>query len=221
MRRNLFFLLLSFCILSCETEKEGDDLQLFPLSTGNTWTYQCKQAGVIVDTMELYVRNSKMLDVDGQMLECFFVGQRMNSSVDEGHSIVWAYDKNGGILQVGAATKSDTLFATSPYFKYPVKKGDEWQYYELVFSDHSEDLSDWDIENQGAYNMTCIATDSLVVIKSGTFRCLVYEYRFSPFEDEEWKQLLFVKQGEGVVKYDKYVDGEFESGFELLKLSLK
>jgi hypothetical protein len=79
-------------------------------------------------------------------------------------------DPYGNFLNCGGYSEKDTLMNSSVQYRIDAQRGYSWKYTNVVLH---YDYGTFDTTRS---EMTCIATDTLVIVPKGEFKCKVYEH---------------------------------------------
>jgi len=83
------------------------------------------------------------------------------------------YDSVGyGNMQIGAFTATDTVFEPGLRLKYPVTRGESWDYRPLLYNITDETF----VTDTTVKQMRCTNTRTYVRVPAGVFECIEYEY---------------------------------------------
>lgn len=193
-------IIISLIIISCDSSTiPSDNLQIFPLKEGNIWIYQ----------------NYSVYNNDSLIKTYLDTTWIMTDTIVNNYKFYYV-NKTGFLYDLGYY--HDSLFANvdprnenskpSPIYAVPCTAGD------VYFSDFGK--------------CRIINTDTLISIKSGTFRCIKYEFSALVQNGQGFKNYHYCCPGIGLVKMesfynsysnlDKYVKGH---EMELINFKVK
>jgi hypothetical protein len=174
-------------LLSCNGSSTGNDKEeclkqgpdvLLPLTVGNYWNYSTQY--MWADSMKLCVSHKMKVDYEGEELDAYVWGR-------ENWNINWLYmNKDDGLYLVGGYTEYDTLIHPTLRFKYPVNKGETWQYPRMVYHLYENKFY---IKDTLTY--TCVDTDFTVHTSIDSFSTNVYLFKLKPAPDVLAKELHY------------------------------
>jgi len=196
-------LLSSLFFFSCEKEgdkKEVKEAPLFPLSIGNSWTYQNLTYNWHYPYAEPYEDEPFNIKIDysytidgktGYTAAEYTEGQPVSllNNDNKGNTIEYFFNNNKLVHQ--------TFF-----IKKNLKKGDKWVRQTAVYS--NGDFSQYEIQE---WEIACIATDTLIITPAGEFQCVGLLYHPEAFESNGDFSHTFVSyyaENVGQVKYLHY-----------------
>jgi len=215
------FTAIAICLVcfACEKEESKDSTDFFPLAVGNKWTYQVIYEGDVIDTVITEIKNKARIHYNDTNYECYFLSKSELSQGNSSHVRIFAHDKDGGVLQVGACTPNDTLIAPSTMYKYPVVTGDYWNVNILEFVFRAGDDQLPDIEQFGTDEYVCTDIDKVIAINNTIYHCVVYKSEFSPIGDL-CKTLMYLAPGKGLVRVEQYNNDILDYEWQLLELKV-
>ena len=180
---SLFILILLF-LFSCNENSTGNDKNdclkqgpdvLLPLTVGNYWNYQVEHSWT--DSVKYIVSKKMQVEYEGEELEAYVYGK-------ENGNINWLYmNKEDGLYLVGGYTEYDTLIHPILQFKYPVNKGETWQFPRMVYH-----LYENKFYFKDTLTYTCVDTDFIVHTNIDSFSTNVYLYSLKPAPDVQMKE---------------------------------
>jgi hypothetical protein len=197
---SLFCIFLSFGYIfySCgdgepEIEKQSS---LFPLTIGNTWTYdQTIRYGVPGTRITITEINSYTIDGQtGFSTSEYIKGQPFSllNTDNEGNTIEYFFDK-------------DALVHKTIFLKKNVKANDRWIYKSAVFT--NDDYLNYDIVEM---EMVCTTVDTLIITPKGSFHCIGFTHHPGGYNNEgqpNHTMMQYFSENIGLVKnlhYEHY-----------------
>ncbi len=165
--------ILLFGILFYSCENSNDEIQspIYPANIGNKWIYEETTSANTPNT-EIVQSEVKYQYTIGGVKGFSFIEYAegepisMINSDNEGNCIEYLFNKN-------------TLVNKTIAFKKNVKKGDKWVYKPAVYT--GSDYSKYKIEER---EITCIASDTVIVTPKGSFHCIGYRSHPGGFDSE-------------------------------------
>jgi len=184
----IFISFLTF--ISCEKDKNNSSnkIELIPLKTGNTWTYENYRSNTLINTS--LIQTGDYININGNKGYKFISG---DYPLHE--TFIVDNDIDGNFVTIGGYSDTDSLFAPSINYKRNASKGDSWNYQEISVSDESG------IFKMSLIKVYCTNTDTLIDTRKGTFNCKVYKWSPNLGEDDF---LEYISENVGIVKTEHF-----------------
>jgi hypothetical protein len=201
MKKRSLFLKLGLVLLilgfyACEENNPEFAKPIFPLSIGNSWTYE--QTTYNMNTPKTTTLKSEIkyrYTIDGQ------TGFSATEYVKGNPISLLKNDDEGNCIEY--LFNTDKLVHKTVIFKKNVKKGDKWIYKSAVYS--NDDYSQYEITDM---EKTCIASDTIITTPKGDFKCIVFSYSPPTGVDKEGNPndvfVQFLSENIGLVKSQHY-----------------
>jgi len=191
-------ILLAILIASCDKEKPKN-LEIMPISEGNSWTYQKTNYPYSeIDTSTMVIGPEKIIN-----------GHRGNLI---GNSFLIRSDELGNTIQVGVFSEYDTVFTESLLFKCGITEGESFDYPMIISSSGSNYFE------ERIVSKTCIKTDTLILTPAGEFKCIVFEE--SPDNGGNiFKDYMSINTG--LIKSERFEEGKLFSSSILIEYLIK
>jgi hypothetical protein len=159
----LFLILLTF---SCKKKEDNSvSLAIFPMNTGNSWTY--------IDTVFHYYSGYVTVDTFVHKMQyyycvsgnCGFSSTQMENPVSTVALI--NSDNEGNAVEI--LMRNDSLISRSIRYKKTPVKGEKWIFKAGVYINNN--YTQYDVVEM---EMTCLNTDTFIHTPAGIFKCNVY-----------------------------------------------
>ena len=210
-KKNLLFtLLLVVTLTSCEKDNTiiSSKNVLIPLEIGNEWIYKDiskYRNPEKIDTTSLVI-DSK-IEINGSIGYNF---HRKNNPFNAKSFI--ANNDEGDYVCIGGFSDVDTLLVNYVTYKYSAEVGDTWNCTSVFL------LPSQGIFQKGTYDITCLATDTIIESAQMTFRCKLYE---SVPTSKAYTTRVFFCDNIGVIRSELYQSGKLQTIRELLEYHLQ
>lgn len=148
---------------------------IMPLNDGNYWEYKWWQ--FFSDSTQLLHRKTYLKDslvvINNNEFNSLIQGTIEKDGSITKRITIYLYDnQNDGLRMVGAISPNDSVFLNNLYRKFPVEKGDSWEFIQNSYFYYEEEFKVID-----TLNITCVGVDSMFITPIDTFYCSVYKYR--------------------------------------------
>jgi len=187
--------------ISCQKDNNNiiDKIELIPLKTGNTWTYENYRSNILIDTSLIQIGD--YININGNKGYKFISG---DYPLHE--TFIADNDIEGDFVTIGGYSDTDSLFAPSIDYKRNAIKGDSWDYQEISF------------DQSGIFKMTlikvyCTNTDTMIDTHKGLFNCKVYKWSPNLGEDNFFE---YISENVGIVKMEHFENNKLFTNTILL-----
>jgi len=192
LKFTLFGMLILF-LSSCEDKEPKKERQtpLFPLSVGNSWSYDnISYNGGEPNTVTTQMNIKYSYKIDG------ITGFSFNEYKIGDPISLLENDESGNLVE--HFFNNDKFVYSSIRYKKDAKKGDHWLYRMAVYS--NGDFSKYEIEE---ITMTCTTSDTIIIIPKGNFHCIGFSYHPGGEQengDPNHTMIDFVSENVGQIK---------------------
>ncbi|MGE0076874.1 MAG: hypothetical protein AB7S48_03350 [Bacteroidales bacterium] len=197
----------SIAFIACD--KNDDDQNktdsIIPVKMGNKWTYSTYYIHDQTDVSATY-EIGDLVNINGINSYKYITAESSSNIV----SLI-KNDTGGNYVIVGAYSDVDTLITPSITYKLNAKKGDSWEYNDIIINE------DYEFESR-TLTMLCTNIDTLITTPKGSFKCMAFKHTPNSGEDVFRE---FISKNTGIIKIEHYEEGNLFSYTELTNYILK
>ena len=156
---------LIILISSCKSEVSEPQNPLFPLSIGNSWSYEnTNYNGGVPNTQTTQIKILYSYTIDG------ITGFSLSEYIEGEPISLLVNDENGSCVEY--LFVDDKLVHNTILYNKNAQKGDSWKYKSAVYTE-VDLLSKLEIEE---WLITCISSDTTITTPKGDFQCIAFSY---------------------------------------------